>query len=101
MSVIRSTLDTNSEVYKTATSTMNTKLAEIEVEHAKALAGGGEKYTERHHKRGKLLARERIELLLDQDSPFLELCPSLRGGVTSRSAPALWSVSASSKVSNA
>ena len=53
MSVIRSTLDTNSEVYKTATSTMNTKLAEIEVEHAKALAGGGEKYTERHHKRGK------------------------------------------------
>ncbi|MDV6207779.1 carboxyl transferase domain-containing protein [Rhodococcus erythropolis] len=75
MSVIRSTLDTNSEVYQTATSTMNTKLAEIEVEHAKALAGGGEKYTERHHKRGKLLARERIELLLDQDSPFLELCP--------------------------
>ena len=75
MSVIRSTLDTNSEVYKTATSTMNTKLAEIEVEHARALAGGGEKYTERHHKRGKLLARERIELLLDQDSPFLELCP--------------------------
>ncbi|MCW0191334.1 MAG: acyl-CoA carboxylase subunit beta [Rhodococcus sp.] len=75
MSVIRSTLDTNSEVYQTATSTMNTKLAEIEVEHAKALAGGGEKYTERHHQRGKLLARERIELLLDQDSPFLELCP--------------------------
>jgi len=75
MSVIRSTLDTKSEVYQTATSTMNTKLAEIEVEHAKALAGGGEKYTERHHKRGKLLARERIELLLDQDSPFLELCP--------------------------
>jgi acetyl-CoA carboxylase carboxyltransferase component len=75
MSVIRSTLDTNSEVYQSATSTMNTKLAEIEVEHAKALAGGGEKYTERHHKRGKLLARERIELLLDQDSPFLELCP--------------------------
>ncbi|MGF0244390.1 acyl-CoA carboxylase subunit beta [Rhodococcus erythropolis] len=75
MSVIRSILDTNSEVYQTATSTMNTKLAEIEVEHAKALAGGGEKYTERHHKRGKLLARERIELLLDQDSPFLELCP--------------------------
>ncbi|MDI9918383.1 carboxyl transferase domain-containing protein [Rhodococcus sp. IEGM 1379] len=75
MSVIRSVLDTNSEVYNTAVETMNTKLAEIEGEHAKALAGGGEKYTERHHKRGKLLARERIELLLDQDSPFLELCP--------------------------
>ena len=30
-------------------------------------------YVERHHQRGKLTARERIELLLDPDSPFLEL----------------------------
>jgi acetyl-CoA carboxylase carboxyltransferase component len=51
------------------------KLAEVEAEHAKALAGGGPKYVERHHRRGKLLARERIELLLDPDSPFLELSP--------------------------
>ena len=51
------------------------KLAEIDAEHAKALAGGGPKYTERHHQRGKLLARERIELLLDEDAPFLELSP--------------------------
>lgn len=42
---------------------------------AKARAGGGEKYTERHLQKGKLLPRERIELLLDQDSHFLELCP--------------------------
>ncbi|KAG0248362.1 Acetyl-coenzyme A carboxylase carboxyl transferase subunit beta 2 [Mortierella polycephala] len=28
-----------------------------------------------HHKRGSILARDRIELLLDDDSPFLELCP--------------------------
>ncbi|WP_113702634.1 acyl-CoA carboxylase subunit beta [Nonomuraea lactucae] len=51
------------------------KLAELEAEHAKAVAGGGEKYVERHRARGKLLARERIELLLDPDSPFLELSP--------------------------
>ena len=54
---------------------MPDKLAELDAEHAKALAGGGEKYVERHHDRGKLTARERIELLLDPDSPFLELCP--------------------------
>ncbi len=54
---------------------MLAKLAEIEGEHAKAVAGGGEKYVERHRKRGKLLVRERIELLLDRDSPFLELSP--------------------------
>ncbi|MEV5576115.1 carboxyl transferase domain-containing protein [Spirillospora sp. NPDC052269] len=51
------------------------KLAELDAEHAKALAGGGDKYVQRHRRRGKLLARERIELLLDPDSPFLELSP--------------------------
>ncbi|GAB2830201.1 acyl-CoA carboxylase subunit beta [Lentzea nigeriaca] len=51
------------------------KIAELDAEHAKALAGGGPKYVERHHRRGKLLARERVELLIDSDSPFLELSP--------------------------
>ncbi len=51
------------------------KLAALEAEHAKAAAGGGEKYVDRHHKRGKLLARERIELLIDEGSAFLELSP--------------------------
>ncbi|MEM7513836.1 MAG: carboxyl transferase domain-containing protein, partial [Bacteroidota bacterium] len=36
---------------------------------------GKEKSIDRARRRGKLLARERIELLLDQDSPFLELLP--------------------------
>ncbi|TVQ91456.1 MAG: acyl-CoA carboxylase subunit beta [Deltaproteobacteria bacterium] len=40
----------------------------------KAIAGGGERYTQRHLQRGKLLPRQRIDLLLDRDSPFLELC---------------------------
>src|SRR5688572_16939809 len=39
-----------------------------------ATLGGGEKYTSRHKAAGKLLPRERIELLLDRDSYFLELC---------------------------
>src|SRR5512139_1036976 len=51
------------------------KLAALEEEHAKAVAGGGEKYVDRHRKRGKLLARERIELLVDEGSAFLELSP--------------------------
>ena len=42
---------------------------------ASATAGGGEKYTSRHVAAGKLLPRERVELLLDRDSYFLELCP--------------------------
>jgi len=52
---------------------MLAKLEEVHAEQAKALAGGGDKYVKRHHERGKLLARERVELLVDEDSPFLEL----------------------------
>jgi acetyl-CoA carboxylase carboxyltransferase component len=51
------------------------KLADLDAEQAKAVAGGGEKYVERHHARGKLLPRERIELLVDPGSAFLELSP--------------------------
>jgi acyl-CoA carboxylase subunit beta len=38
-----------------------------------AVAGGGERYVARHRQRGRLTVRERIELLVDPDSPFLEL----------------------------
>jgi 3-methylcrotonyl-CoA carboxylase beta subunit len=38
-------------------------------------AGGGPKAVDRHHARGKLLARERIERLTDPGTPFLELSP--------------------------
>jgi acetyl-CoA carboxylase carboxyltransferase component len=51
------------------------KLDALDTEHAKAVAGGGEKYVDRHHQRGKLLPRERIELLIDPGSAFLELSP--------------------------
>src|SRR5207302_159245 len=36
---------------------------------------GGEEAVKRHRSRGKLLARERIDLLLDPAAPFLELSP--------------------------
>ncbi len=51
------------------------KLADLDAQHAVAVAGGGKKYVDRHHARGKLTARERIELLVDAGSAFLELSP--------------------------
>jgi acyl-CoA carboxylase subunit beta len=75
VSAIKSALDPHGADYQSRREAMLAKLAELDQEHAKALRGGGEKYVERHRKRGKLLARERIELLLDPDSPFLELSP--------------------------
>src|SRR6201995_1379563 len=75
MSALRSTLDPKGDAYTAAASAAESRLEEINAELAKALAGGGAKYVERHHDRGKLTARERIELLVDPDSPFLELSP--------------------------
>ena len=75
MTTLRSTLDASADAYRENRAAMLERLAELDTEHARALAGGGPKYVERHHNRGKLLARERIELLLDPDSAFLELSP--------------------------
>ena len=49
------------------------RIAALDEQQAAAVAGGGPRYVARHRERGKLLARERIELLLDRDAPFLEL----------------------------
>ncbi|GAA3105078.1 acyl-CoA carboxylase subunit beta [Streptosporangium carneum] len=70
-----SPLDTSGDDYRARREAMLAKLAELDAEQARAVAGGGEKYVERHRRRGKLLARERIELLVDPDSAFLELSP--------------------------
>ncbi len=54
---------------------MLAKLESLDEQHALAVAGGGERYVERHRARGKLTARERIELLIDPGTAFLELSP--------------------------
>ncbi|MBO8203210.1 acyl-CoA carboxylase subunit beta [Streptomyces smyrnaeus] len=75
MSALNSSLDVAAPEYADNRAAMLGKLEELDAEQAKALAGGGEKYLARHRSRGKLPARERIELLLDPDTPFLELSP--------------------------
>ncbi|NDK91375.1 acyl-CoA carboxylase subunit beta [Gordonia desulfuricans] len=75
MTALRSTLDPTGEDYTRNREQMLGKLDELQVELDKALAGGGEKSVARHRKRDKMLPRERIEMLIDEDSAFLELCP--------------------------
>jgi acetyl-CoA carboxylase carboxyltransferase component len=50
--------------------------------------GGGEKYRRRHEEQGKLFVRERIDLLLDPGSPFLELSPLAAWDMVENSTPA-------------
>ncbi|HSJ33931.1 MAG TPA: carboxyl transferase domain-containing protein [Acidimicrobiia bacterium] len=73
MQPISSRLDPRSEEYRSNRTAMLERLEEFEKLLAEARMGGGEKYVQRHRDRGKLLARERIELLVDRDAPFLEL----------------------------
>jgi len=75
MTVLGTAVDRESDEYRANRAALLEQLAAVDVEHAKAVAGGGEKYVKRHHDRGKLLVRERIELLLDPGSYFLELSP--------------------------
>jgi acetyl-CoA carboxylase carboxyltransferase component len=75
-----SNLDTRSPHFEANRAAVLERLAEIKTLLAAARAGGGPKLVARHHERGKLLVRERIELLIDRDSPFLELSPLAAAG---------------------
>jgi acetyl-CoA carboxylase carboxyltransferase component len=52
---------------------MRQKIARLESELRKIYLGGGEKRIAAHHEKGKLTARERIDLLLDKDTERLEI----------------------------
>lgn len=73
MQVLPTKVDRRSEDFLANHKASTEKLAEFESLQGQARMGGGEKYLERHRSRGKLPVRERIELLIDRDSPFLEL----------------------------
>ncbi len=75
MPVLTTSVDPSSESFEGNRLAMENALAEVNEQLALARAGGGERYVERHRRRDKMLAHERIELLLDRDAPFLELCP--------------------------
>jgi len=75
MPVLPTTVDPTSDTFRANERALLEGLAVVDEARAAARAGGGERYVTRHRERGKLTARERIELLLDRDAPFLELCP--------------------------
>ncbi len=73
MAVLRSRLDTASAEYAADREAMLGALEPLAALAATVHAAGGERPVARHRQRGKLLARERVDLLLDEDAPFLEL----------------------------
>ncbi|HJN74338.1 MAG TPA: carboxyl transferase domain-containing protein [Myxococcota bacterium] len=73
MRALRTRIDRNSTEYQANHAANLEAATELSAALAQTLAGGGDKYNQRHLSRGKLLPRERIEKLLDPDGWFLEI----------------------------
>ena len=73
MPALSSEVDTMSATFLANLEVQTAAVAALNEQLRRVVDGGGERYVKRHHDRGRLLARERIELLLDRDAPFMEL----------------------------
>jgi len=75
MQILQSKINTNGQQFKANHAAMAKLVKKLEKHLVESRFQGKDKYLERARTRGKLLARERLELVLDKDSPFLELLP--------------------------
>src|SRR5436190_4920565 len=87
MAIIESALDPRSEEFRANRLAMETLVADLRTKLAAAALGGGESVRARHVSRGKLLPRDRVEMLLDPGAPFLELSPLAAHGLYHGEAP--------------
>ena len=75
MDVVESRIDTSSQTFKENSAHNISLVAELKSRLAEVKQGGPKRLRELHEARGKLFVRERIELLCDPDTFFLELSP--------------------------
>lgn len=75
MPVLETQLNARSADFQANAAAMRAQVEDLNAQVAKAAAGGGETARARHVARGKLLPRERVAMLLDPGTPFLELAP--------------------------
>jgi len=75
MTVLDTKLNARSVDFQANAAAMRVQVEDLQVQLAKAAAGGGEVARAKHVARGKLPPRERVQMLLDPGTPFLELAP--------------------------
>src|SRR5713226_3655896 len=75
MTVLPSAIDPRSREFVDNAAAMKGLVEDLRNTLEAAMQGGSEEARARHVARGKLLARERVNLLLDPGTPFLELSP--------------------------
>ncbi len=99
MDTIESRIDTASEPFRVNQERMAMLVAELRERLATVRQGGGPRYLERHRAQGKLPVRERIERLVDERSPWLELSPLAAFGLYDGDAPSAGLVTGIGRVS--
>src|SRR5882672_2459019 len=72
---LHSTIDPTSSDFARNAETMRALVAELRERLDQVAGGGGETSRARHTSRGKMLARQRVDLLVDPGTAFLELSP--------------------------
>src|ERR1700737_1551341 len=75
MGIIETHIETHSPDFQENARSFQQQLAELHERVQQVQQGGGADAIAKHRKRNKLLARERISMLCDPDTPFLELSP--------------------------
>src|SRR4029078_1658762 len=73
MAALKSRIDTRSDEFKANAASLQRQVDDLRARAAEVALGGHTKSRERHVARGKLLARERVDGLLDPGAPFLEI----------------------------
>src|SRR5258708_2042028 len=87
MATLSSSIDPTSETFQANAAVYDGLLKTLRERQAWSMAGGGERMVTRHRARGKIPVRERIDLLLDPLSPFLELSPLAAWGLYDNAVP--------------
>jgi len=99
MDIIETHVDPASDLFRANHDRMTALVAELVERTTLVKQGGGAKYVERHREQGKLPARDRIQKLLDDGSPFLELSPLAAWDLYENGAPAAGIVTGVGRVS--
>ncbi|MBV8580296.1 MAG: methylcrotonoyl-CoA carboxylase, partial [Candidatus Eremiobacteraeota bacterium] len=93
MSLLATRIDARSPEFERNAAAMAALVDDLRAQLARVRGGGGPQAVERHRKRGKLTARDRVDRLLDAGTPFLELSALAAHGMYHDDAPAAGMIS--------
>ncbi|PPE70187.1 methylcrotonoyl-CoA carboxylase [Caldimonas thermodepolymerans] len=99
MPMLESRLNPRSEEFRHNADAMRALVGDLNAQLERIAQGGGEAARAKHLARGKLLPRERVEMLLDPGTPFLEIAPLVALDMYNNEAPGAGMIAGIGRVS--